>query len=74
MTIKSAAKLRGKKITIDLTGSQGNASNLLGTAEKLAKQLGKDGKGIINRMKSGNYDNLIKIFDEEFGNYVNLYR
>jgi hypothetical protein len=40
----------------------------------LAKQLGRDSKEITNRMMSGDYENLLKIFDEEFGSIVTLYR
>jgi hypothetical protein len=61
-------------IVIDLTGPQGNAFFLLGTAKTLAKQLGKDGTEITNRMMGGDYENLIQIFDDEFGNIVTLYR
>lgn len=74
MAIKSAAALRGRKQIIDLTGPQGNAFFLLGTAAKLAKELGKDGEEIKARMKSGGYDNLVEVFDSEFGGYVDLYR
>jgi hypothetical protein len=74
MSIKSVAELAKGKQIIDLTGSQGNVFFLLGTASKLAKELGKDGEEIMSRMKSGDYDNLVGIFVEEFGDYVDLYR
>ena len=74
MAIKSAANLQGKKQIIDLTGPQGNAFFLLGTAADLAKQLGRNGEEIMDRMKLGDYDNLIEVFDSEFGDYVDLYR
>jgi len=67
-------KPTNRNLEIDLTGPQGNAFFLIGTASKLAKQLGKDSKEITNRMMSGDYENLIKIFDEEFGSIVTLYR
>jgi hypothetical protein len=57
-----------------LTGPQGNAFFLLGMAVKLAKQTGKNGEEIMARMQSGDYDNLVEIFDSEFGDYVDLYR
>lgn len=76
MTIKSKnAKLR--KIQIDLTGSQGNAFFLIGTARQLGKQLGYDKakmEEITNNMMSGDYENLVKKFEENFGDYVTLYR
>jgi len=62
------------KINIDLTGPEGNAFILLGTATNLSKQLGKDDKEITSRMMSEDYENLIKVFDEEFGEFVTLWR
>lgn len=61
-------------IKIDLTGPDGNAFNLLGIAKHLGKQLNKDVDDIVSRMKSGDYENLLKVFDEEFGYFVILYR
>jgi hypothetical protein len=43
-------------IEIDLTGPDGNAFFLLGTADKLAQQLGLDKKVIREEMMAGNYD------------------
>ena len=61
-------------ITIDLTGPQGNAFYLLGTAKNLAKQLDLNGLEIMENMRSGDYENLVKVFDNNFGNIVTLYR
>jgi len=61
-------------ITIDLTGPQGNAFYLLGTAKKLANQLGLDSDEILNEMQSGDYENLIQVFDKNFGSFVTLYK
>ena len=61
-------------IEIDLTGPDGNAFFLLGTAGRIAKQLGLDGKAIRTEMMAGNYENLINVFDKHFGNFVTLYR
>jgi hypothetical protein len=61
-------------IEIDLTGPQGNAYFLLGTANNLAKQLGLNGKEIMEEMKSSDYENLLQVFDKNFGNIVTLYR
>ncbi|MEY4571508.1 MAG: hypothetical protein RLZ10_719 [Bacteroidota bacterium] len=61
-------------IEIDLTGSEGNAFNLLAVAMKLSRQLGLDGKKITDEMMSGDYENLVKVFDKHFGNFVILYR
>jgi len=59
---------------IDLTGPQGNAFFLMGQAGQYARRLGLDGDQIINEMKSGNYENLVQVFDRYFGDYVILER
>ena len=70
--IKSKKEKSG--IEIDLTGPDGNAFVLIGTAGNLAKQLGLDSKVIRTEMMAGDYENLIKVFDKYFGDYVTLYR
>jgi len=72
--IKSIAKRSKGKMEIDLTGPQGNAYCILGAASKLAKQLGKDGEAINKRMKEGDYEHLLEVFEEEFGDHVILWR
>ena len=67
-------KQKTKGIEIDLTGPQGNAFFLLGTAKKLANQLGLDSNEILTEMKSGDYENLINVFDKNFGSFVTLYK
>ena len=69
------SKDRSKKQTIDLSGPQGNAYFLLGSANRFGKQLNYSKEridAILKDMKSGDYDNLIKVFDREFGDYVDL--
>ena len=68
------SKIEKSGIEIDLTGPDGNAFVLIGTAGNLAKQLGLDGKAIRTEMMAGNYENLINVFDKYFGNFVTLYR
>jgi hypothetical protein len=63
-----------RTIEIDLSGPQGNAFFLLGTASNLAKQLGLDGKEIQAEMMKGDYENLLQVFDSYFGDFVVLYR
>ena len=63
-----------RTIEIDLTGPQGNAFFLLGTARNLAKQLGLNSSEILDEMKSGDYENLLEVFDSYFGDFVTLYR
>ena len=63
-----------KEIIIDLTGPDGNAFALMGYAKQFAKQLGLDSEEIISNMTSGDYENLLEVFDENFGSFVILER
>ena len=75
--IVSAKKLEERKIEIDLRGEKGNSMYLLGMAGTLGKQLGWEGEAISmvrSLMMMGDYDNLLKVFDHHFGDYVILYR
>ena len=62
------------EIVIDLTGPDGNAYALMTHANRFAKQLGIDGKTVIDEMTSGNYENLLEVFDKHFGDFVILER
>lgn len=64
------------KIHIDLNGTDGNAFMLLGLAKRLSGQLGhnkEQSDEIIGQMKSGDYKNLIKVLDDNFGEFVILH-
>ena len=63
-----------KPTIIDLTGSEGNAFVLMGYAKEYSKQLGLDYNKIQGEMTSGDYENLIQVFDSYFGDYVILER
>ena len=63
-----------KKQVIDLTGPQGNAFYLLGFASKHCEDLGYDKDDMLDEMKSGDYEHLIKTFDEYFGCIIDLER
>ena len=66
-----------KKLTIDLTGPDGNAYYLMGTACNLMKQLKftpEEADGVLDEMKSSDYENLIKVFDKYFGSVIDLER
>jgi len=67
-------KNKSDRIVIDLTGPEGNAWVLLGRARGYARDLGLDADAIIAEMKSGDYENLIAVFDRYFGEYVDLAR
>jgi hypothetical protein len=70
--------IREKRISdqfvIDLTGPDGNAFALLATARNLSKQLGFSYQEIQDKMTSGDYENLVEVFDSYFGDYVILER
>lgn len=65
-------KRKCDKPTIDLRGPDGNAFVLMKIAKKLTKMLGKDENAIFKEMTGSNYDNLVKVFEREFGDYVDL--
>ena len=62
------------EIIIDLTGPDGNAYALLAYANRFAKQLDYDFEEIKTKMTSGNYENLLQVFDEYFCDFVILER
>ena len=59
---------------IDLQGPQGNAFALMGHAVDFLRQLGRRDEVHTMRteMMSGDYENLVRIFEENFGDYVEL--
>ena len=61
-------------IVIDLTGPDGNAFALLGYAKRFTKQLGLEFDEISTEMTSGDYENLLEVFDKHFGEFVILER
>ena len=74
MIIKKLHKHQGDPIIIDLTGPDGNAFALLAYAKKFSQDLDKPYEALLEQMKSGDYENLIKVFDEAFGDFVILER
>jgi len=65
---------RNNPLVIDLTGPDGNAYVLLGYASRFAKQLGLDVDKVTTEMTSGDYENLLQVFDGYFGSFVILER
>ena len=59
---------------IDLKGPEGNAFVLIGIAKCYAYQLDKNGKAIADEMVNSDYENLLAVFDREFGEFVVLHR
>ena len=68
------AKQLDREYVIDLTGPDGNAFALMSYANRFSKQLGLDGKAIVEEMMAGDYENLLQVFDGYFGDYVVLER
>ena len=64
-----------KGLTINCSGPDGNAFQLLKVASDLGKRMGCTNKEIdkvLTEMKSSDYEHLILTFDKHFGFYVTL--
>ena len=72
MAILSSDNRQNVRPVVDLKSPQGNAYYLLGYARKLSKQLEINFHLVEQEMTSGDYKNLIKVFDEYFGDFVDL--
>ena len=59
---------------IDLQGPNGNAFALMGRAGDLLRQLGRrdEVSALRTEMMAGDYNNLLRIFEENFSDYVEL--
>jgi len=67
-------KEKTNHLEVDLTGPQGNAFYLLSLTKRLSDMCGIDHKPIVDQMTSGDYENLVRVFDRHFGSFVTLYR
>jgi len=65
---------RAEKIEIDLTGPEGNAHYLIGLATNLCDNFDLDAVVVRKEMMASDYENLLEVFDNYFGEIVNLYR
>ena len=74
MAIKNKKDIPPYPIVIDLTGPDSNVFMLMGRAKNFARDLGLDGDKIINEMMSSDYENAVKVFDNNFGSFVTLLR
>lgn len=64
-------------IEIDLTGAEGNAYALIAYVKRISYLIGlseEEIKAIIKEMRSDNYENLIKLFNDNFGEFIIFYR
>jgi len=74
--------IRSKKestgpIIIDLTGPDGNAFALMAMVKRFGKRLGWSSgecQDLINKMMEGDYEHLLQVFDNAFGEFVILER
>jgi len=64
------------KPQIDLSGPQGNAFYLLAVVDKTFRQSGAPdlGKSIMEEIKKGDYEHLVKTFDLYLGEHFNIVR
>lgn len=64
-----------QRIEIDLTGPEGNAFYLLAKARQLTRRLHLDWNQVYAEMtREEDYEQLVKVFDYYFGEFVTLYR
>lgn len=57
---------------IDLGGPDGNVFALMGYARNFCRQLKRDPKPITTEMMSGDYKNAVKVFESNFGSFVDI--
>lgn len=57
-------------LIVDLTGPDGNAFVLLGMAKRWARDLQLDFNSIRADAMSGDYEHLLSVLDNHFGDYV----
>jgi len=74
MAIRKSRK--NEKVVIDLNGPQGNAFYLMGIVRSMYRRAGASelGEHIVNQMKSGDYEHLLKTFDLYLGDKFDLVR
>ena len=74
MTIRK--KTINERPLIDLSGPQGNAYYLMGLVIKTFRQSGAPelGESIVEEMKKGDYEHLVKTFDLYLGEKFDIVR
>ena len=74
MTIRK--KTNNERPLIDLSGPQGNAYYLMGLVIKTFRQSGAPelGESIVEEMKKGDYEHLVKTFDLYLGEKFDIVR
>jgi hypothetical protein len=71
MVVKRKSEMTNHPV-IDLTGPEGNAFCLLAYANRWGRELGKNTTLIHREMTQGDYHNLVRVFEREFGDYCTL--
>ena len=77
MTILNKEEQPYSRPVIDLTGPDGNAFALMGYAKQWAKQCDYTEEHIdamLEDMMSGDYEHLLDVIDQQFGDYVDFLR
>ena len=62
-------------VTIDRESPNGNAFYILGVAQQLMRQIGytsEDAQSVIDEMKSGDYEDLVSVFNQTFCDYAEV--
>jgi hypothetical protein len=59
-------------MVVDLNGPDGNSFSLIGLVYRLSKKLGLDEQTICDEMTVSDYENLLNVFNNYFGDYVIL--
>lgn len=59
---------------LNLSGPDGNAFAILGYAKGWASQLGLDWDAIHKDATSDDYEHLVAVMEEHFGEYITFYR
>lgn len=57
------------KIIVTLA-TQGNSFYLMGLAKRISQKIGIDFNTILDEMMSGDYENLLRVFEENFSDFV----
>ena len=67
-------KHQSEPIVIDLTGPDGNAFVLMAYATRFSRDLNQDSDALLKNMRSEDYEHLLEVFDDAFGDFVILER
>lgn len=62
----------GHKIQYELSGPDGNVFAVMSYARKLGEELDMPVRPTIEEMTQGDYNHLLSVFNEHFGDYVEL--